>query len=55
MRTNNMNCGHFLLFVRIFRSNDSIVPSSDSELLMGDCVIVTGLEEYVEELRQEFQ
>ncbi|MCQ6274292.1 monovalent cation:proton antiporter family protein [Bacillus sp. V3B] len=44
-----------VIFVRIFRGNDSIVPHGDTELHLHDRLIVTGTKEYVEELIQELQ
>lgn len=38
--------------VRIFRGHESIVPHGDTEMRMGDRMIVTGSEEYVKELRE---
>lgn len=40
-----------VIIVRVFRGKDSIVPHGDTELKMGDRLIVTGSREYVEELR----
>ncbi|MEQ6375517.1 monovalent cation:proton antiporter family protein [Bacillaceae bacterium S4-13-58] len=40
-----------VIMVRIFRGKDSIVPHGDTELKVGDHLIVTGTKEYVEELR----
>ncbi|RSK26505.1 sodium:proton antiporter [Bacillus sp. HMF5848] len=40
-----------VIFVRIFRGKDSIVPHGDTELRMGDRLVVTGSHEYVDELR----
>lgn len=40
-----------VIFVRIFRGKDSIVPHGDTELLFGDRLIVTGSREYVDELK----
>jgi CPA2 family monovalent cation:H+ antiporter-2 len=42
-----------VIFVRIFRGKDSIVPHGDTELHVNDRLIVTGSETYVEELRQQ--
>ncbi|MED4271664.1 cation:proton antiporter [Geobacillus stearothermophilus] len=39
------------IIVRIFRENESIVPHGDTALQMGDRLIVTGSNEYVEQLR----
>lgn len=44
-----------VIFVRIFRENESIVPHGDTELKRGDLLILTGSEEYVDELRQELE
>ena len=44
-----------VIFVRIFRGNDSIVPHGDTELQLGDRLIVTGSKEYVNELTRELQ
>ncbi|RBW69954.1 monovalent cation:proton antiporter family protein [Bacillus taeanensis] len=40
------------IIVRIFRGKDSIVPHGDTELKIGDRIIVTGSRESVEELRE---
>lgn len=40
-----------VIFVRMFRGKDSIVPHGDTELKMGDRLIVTGSREYVDELK----
>ncbi|WP_077623038.1 monovalent cation:proton antiporter family protein [Sediminibacillus massiliensis] len=40
-----------VIMVRIFRGKDSIVPHGDTELRLGDRLIVTGSHEYVEELQ----
>jgi monovalent cation:H+ antiporter-2, CPA2 family len=44
-----------VIFVRIFRGKDSIVPHGETELHVQDRLIVTGTKEYVEELKQELQ
>jgi monovalent cation:H+ antiporter-2, CPA2 family len=44
-----------IIFVRIFRGNDSIVPHGDTELKMNDRLIVTGSKEYVDELKRELE
>ncbi|QHT46056.1 sodium:proton antiporter [Bacillus sp. SB49] len=44
-----------VIMVRIFRGKDSIVPHGDTELKMGDRLIVTGSHEYVEELKAELE
>ncbi|ARI78007.1 monovalent cation:proton antiporter family protein [Halobacillus mangrovi] len=44
-----------VIMVRIFRGKDSIVPHGDTELKMGDRLIVTGSHEYVDELKMELE
>lgn len=44
-----------VIMVRIFRGKDSIVPHGDTELRMGDRLIVTGSHEYVDELKMELE
>ncbi|MFC3884424.1 monovalent cation:proton antiporter family protein [Bacillus songklensis] len=44
-----------IIFVRIFRGKDSIVPHGDTELQLGDKLIVTGSQEYVSELRRAME
>jgi monovalent cation:H+ antiporter-2, CPA2 family len=44
-----------VIFVRIFRGKDSIVPHGDTELQLGDRLIVTGSREYVDELRVDLE
>jgi monovalent cation:H+ antiporter-2, CPA2 family len=44
-----------VIFVRIFRGKDSIVPHGDTELLLYDRLIVTGSKEYVDELKRELE
>ncbi|MBS4207947.1 monovalent cation:proton antiporter family protein [Bacillus sp. FJAT-50079] len=44
-----------IIFVRIFRGTDSIVPHGDTELQMDDRLIVTGTKEYVDELTAELE
>jgi monovalent cation:H+ antiporter-2, CPA2 family len=44
-----------VIFVRIFRGRDSIVPHGDTELQMHDRVIVTGTKEYVDVLKRELE
>jgi monovalent cation:H+ antiporter-2, CPA2 family len=44
-----------VIFVRIFRGKDSIVPHGDTELLIHDRLIVTGSKEYVDELKRELE
>ncbi|HWO77524.1 MAG TPA: monovalent cation:proton antiporter family protein [Bacillus sp. (in: firmicutes)] len=44
-----------VIFVRIFRGNESIIPHGDTELQFGDRLIVTGSKEYVDQLKQELE
>ncbi|HFQ1460867.1 TPA: monovalent cation:proton antiporter family protein [Staphylococcus aureus] len=44
-----------IIFVRIIRNNESIVPHGDTQLRYGDRLIVTGAKEYVDELKQELE
>jgi CPA2 family monovalent cation:H+ antiporter-2 len=44
-----------IIFVRIFRGNDSIVPHGDTELELNDRLIVTGSKEYVDELKRDLE
>ncbi|MED4228010.1 monovalent cation:proton antiporter family protein [Neobacillus cucumis] len=44
-----------VIFVRISRGKDSIVPHGDTELLMNDRLIVTGSKEYVDELKRKLE
>lgn len=44
-----------VIFVRIFRGKDSIVPHGDTELKIGDRLIITGSREYVDELKREME
>jgi monovalent cation:H+ antiporter-2, CPA2 family len=44
-----------VIIVRIFRGKDSIVPHGDTDLKLGDRLIVTGSREYVNELKQELE
>jgi monovalent cation:H+ antiporter-2, CPA2 family len=44
-----------VIFVRIFRGKDSIVPHGDTELKIGDRLIATGSKEYVDELKKELE
>ncbi|MGV2549466.1 TrkA C-terminal domain-containing protein, partial [Bacillus licheniformis] len=41
-----------VIFVRIFRGVDSIVPHGDTRLQMGDRLIATGSREYIAELKK---
>lgn len=44
-----------VIFVRIFRGKDSIVPHGDTELHINDRLIVTGTKEYVDQLKRELE
>ncbi|WP_066294875.1 monovalent cation:proton antiporter family protein [Bacillus sp. FJAT-29937] len=44
-----------VIFVRIFRGHDSIVPHGETELHLNDRLIVTGTKEYVDELKRELE
>ncbi|RSD29427.1 monovalent cation:proton antiporter family protein [Mesobacillus subterraneus] len=44
-----------VIFVRILRDNESIVPHGDTELRLNDRLIVTGSKEYVDELKRELE
>ncbi|WP_433748984.1 cation:proton antiporter domain-containing protein [Falsibacillus pallidus] len=44
-----------IIFVRIFRGKDSIVPHGDTELKENDRLIVTGSKKYVDELKRELE
>jgi monovalent cation:H+ antiporter-2, CPA2 family len=44
-----------VIFVRIFRGKETIVPHGDTELHLHDRLIVTGSKEYVEELKRELE
>jgi len=49
----NFPFGGDIIFVRIIRNNESIVPHGDTQLR--DRLIVTGAKEYVDELKQELE
>ncbi len=51
----NFPFGGDIIFVRIIRNNESIVPHRDTQLRYGDRLIVTGAKEYVDELKQELE
>ncbi|HFN9216695.1 TPA: cation:proton antiporter [Staphylococcus aureus] len=51
----NFLFGGDIIFVRIIRNNESIVPHGDTQLRYGDRLIVTGAKEYVDELKQELE
>ncbi|SET70830.1 monovalent cation:H+ antiporter-2, CPA2 family [Salinibacillus kushneri] len=41
------------IIVRIFRDNESIIPHGDTEIKLGDRLIVTGSEDSIQELREK--
>ncbi|CVY11062.1 monovalent cation:proton antiporter family protein [Staphylococcus hominis] len=47
--------GGDIIFVRIVRNNESIVPHGDTQLRYKDRLIVTGSKEYVDELKSELE
>ncbi|HCY0625258.1 TPA: monovalent cation:proton antiporter family protein [Staphylococcus aureus] len=51
----NFPFGGDIIFVRIIRNNESIVPHGDTQLRYADRLIVTGAKEYVDELKQELE
>ncbi|HGZ4208016.1 TPA: cation:proton antiporter [Staphylococcus aureus] len=51
----NFPFGGDIIFVRIIRNNESIVPHGDTQLRYDDRLIVTGAKEYVDELKQELE
>ena len=51
----NFPFGGDIIFARIIRNNESIVPHGDTQLRYGDRLIVTGAKEYVDELKQELE
>ncbi len=44
-----------VIFVRIFRGKDSLVPHGDTELRINDRLIVTGSRQYVDQLKRELE
>ncbi|MDR7000784.1 monovalent cation:proton antiporter family protein [Neobacillus niacini] len=44
-----------IIFVRIFREKESIVPHGDTELQVNDRLIVTGSKKYVDQLKRELE
>lgn len=44
-----------VIFVRIFRGTDSVIPHGDTELHLNDHLIVTGSDEYVRELKRNLE
>ena len=55
MQLRNFPFGGDIIFVRIVRNNESIVPHGDTQLRYKDRLIVTGSKEYVDELKQELE
>ncbi|CUH00805.1 monovalent cation:proton antiporter family protein [Staphylococcus aureus] len=55
IKLRNFPFGGDIIFVRIIRNNESIVPHGDTQLRYGDRLIVTGAKEYVDELKQELE
>ena len=51
----NFPFGGDVIFVRIIRNKESIVPHGDTQLRYRDRVIVTGAKEYVDELKRELE
>lgn len=51
----NFPFGGDIIFVRIIRNNESIVPHGDTQFRYRDRVIVTGSKEYVDELKRELE
>ncbi|HCZ8827610.1 TPA: monovalent cation:proton antiporter family protein [Staphylococcus aureus] len=51
----NFPFGGDIIFVRIIRNNESIVPHGDTQMRYGDRLIVTGAKEYVDELKRELE
>ncbi|MEB6333581.1 monovalent cation:proton antiporter family protein [Staphylococcus pseudoxylosus] len=51
----NFPFGGDIIFVRIIRNNESIVPHGDTQLRYRDRIIVTGSKEYVDELKRELE
>ncbi|TDL95426.1 sodium:proton antiporter [Macrococcus brunensis] len=47
--------GGNIIFVRILRNNNSIVPHGDTELHFKDRLIVTGSRQYVDQLKRELE
>lgn len=44
-----------VIFVRIFRGKDSLVPHGDTELQINDHLVVTGSKKYVDQLKRELE
>lgn len=44
-----------IIFVRIFRGKDSIIPHGDTELQLEDHLIVSGSKEYINELKRKLE
>ncbi|MCG3401586.1 monovalent cation:proton antiporter family protein [Staphylococcus massiliensis] len=55
MELRNFPFGGDIIFVRIIRNNESIVPHGDTQLHFQDRLIVTGSKEYVDQLKRELE
>lgn len=55
MQLRNFPFGGDIIFVRIIRDNESIVPHGDTQLHYRDRLIVTGSKEYVDDLKLELE
>lgn len=55
MQLRHFPFGGDIIFVRIIRNNESIVPHGDTQLQYGDRLIVTGTKEYVDQLKIELE
>ncbi|MEB6569796.1 monovalent cation:proton antiporter family protein [Staphylococcus auricularis] len=55
MQLRHFPFGGDIIFVRIIRNNESIVPHGDTQLRYRDRLIVTGSKEYVDELKRELE
>lgn len=55
MQLRDFPFGGDVIFVRIIRNNESIVPHGDTYLQYGDRLIVTGTKEYVDQLKIELE
>ncbi len=44
-----------IIFVRIFRGKDSIIPHGETEIHLKDRLIVTGTKEYADVLKRELE
>ncbi|REI02595.1 sodium:proton antiporter [Staphylococcus felis] len=55
MQLRDFPFGGDVIFVRIIRNNESIIPHGDTYLQYGDRLIVTGTKEYVDQLKIELE